>query len=465
MPSVRGQTIGAACSGGADSTALLLALADLRDDLGFHLSVVHLNHRLRGAASDADEGFVRGLAESLHLPLHVQRVDVRTMADKQQTGLEVAGREARYRFFGELIAAGVCDRIATGHTRSDQAETLVFRLARGSGVRGLAGIRPERGPGVIRPLLDVSANEVRSFLRARGATWREDSSNQDRAFRRNRIRLDIAPQLARLNPRWEEALARTARQALDEEAYWEQVVDEAAARLCSRRPDGIRIPADAFAAEPVALQRRLLRWVCLEIAGSEQLSWDHTELLRALFRPALGTGRAELPGLIGRRSLDAVLLQLPQPEADSSKRAVAVQPPSEIAAPDGRSTIRIDITSQPIASGRYTEPTWSGLDWSQLPEPLVLRPWRAGDRWLSDTASRERKMQELLQKARVEIWDRTSWPVLTAGDEVVWARGFGVSARRRADGKTSEILAIRETDGEGREIRGIEHWLASVYKV
>lgn len=464
-PAVRGQTLGAACSGGADSTALLLALADLRNELGFELRIVHLNHRLRGPASDADEAFVGELAASLDLTLHLRRVDVATMANEQGLGLEEAGRQARYAYFEELICAGACDRIATGHTLSDQAETLIFRLARGSGVRGLAGIHPERGPGIIRPLLDVNAEEVRRYLRARGAAWREDATNQDRAFRRNRIRLDIAPQLLDLNPRWEQALGRTAKQALDEEAYWDTIVSEASARLCKRRNDGLRIAIAAFTAEHVALQRRLLRWAYAEIAGPRQASWDHIEALRALFEPGLGTGRVTLPDLVGRRSMDAVLLSPPALDPTARDWAVAVDPPVEIALPDGRSKIRVDIPSQHIAGGRYTEPTWSGLDCHQLLETLVLRPWRPGDRWRNAATGRVKKLQEMLQEARIEVWDRSQWPVLASGDEVVWTRGFGVSAQRRADGGASKNLTIQETDGEGREIRGIQSWLESVYKV
>jgi len=463
IPSSRGLRLGVACSGGADSTALLLGLLALRAELGFELAVVHLNHQLRGEGSAADEAFVRELAEREGLPAHVGAVDVAALATASGIGLEEAGRRARYDFFGELIDGGVCDRVATGHTLSDQAETVLFRLVRGSGLRGLRGVQPQRAPGVVRPLLDVRADEVRAYLRARGERWREDPSNADRAFRRNRIRLDVGPQLADLNPRWQEALARTAAQAREEEAYWEQATAQAAERLFQRRAGGLRISVGGFLAEHVAQQRRLLRLACEQVAG--RTDWEGVEALLRLFEPGRGTGRATLPGLSAQRSFDAVLLRPAETETPVSPAVVCGRPPVELDAPDGCSRVRLEIASQHIASGRYTEPIWSGLDWNRPDEPLVLRPWRAGDRWRSRKSGREKKMKDLLQQARVEIWDRSNWPVLAAGDEVVWTRGFGVSAGRQASADSSRILAIREVDQDGREIRGIEQWRQTVYRV
>jgi tRNA(Ile)-lysidine synthase len=454
---LRACSIGAACSGGADSTALLLALAELRDELGFELSAVHLNHRLRGDGSAADEAFVRELAASLGLPVHVRSLDVQALGGN----LEQAGRQARHAFFAELIQDGSCDLIATGHTLSDQAETVLFRLVRGSGLRGLRGIQPRRQPGLLRPLLGVSGEQVRDWLRRRGARWREDPSNVDRRFSRNRIRLDLAPALATLNPRWQEALARTAAQGLDEEQYWEEVTSEAAEQILDRLADGVRIPVSAFSVLRPALQRRLLRRA-VEEAGGGQPAWDHIESLRELFRPGLGTGRVSTPGLTARRSFDAVLLSPGGCRQPPLEEGAEVQPPMELEAPDGRSRLQFEIASQHVAGGRYTERTWSRLDWNGLAQPLVLRCWRPGDRWSGDQPGRSSKLKELLQKARVEVWDRPRWPVLAAGDEVVWTRGFGVSAPRRAGEGTERILVIRETDPQGREIRGIEPWRRAV---
>lgn len=464
-PSVEGKRLGVACSGGADSTALLLGLLELRNEFRFEPVVVHLNHRLRGDASSADEAFVRELADREQVPAHIRSAPVGGLATEWGVGLEEAGRRARYEYFAELIEQGACDAIATGHTLSDQAETVLFRLVRGSGARGLRGIQPQRSPGILRPLLGVRSDEVRSYLKWRGQSWREDLSNADRTFRRNRIRLDLAPQLAALNPRWQQALARTAAQALEEEAFWAEATARAAERLMHPHQDGLRIEVPALVAEHIALQRRLLRWACERLTGAGQTDWDHIESLRRLFGQGRGTGRATLPGLVAQRSFDAVLLLPAQSPSPPGPAVVCGAPPVEMEAPDGCSRVRLEIASQHIASGRYTEPIWSGLDWNRLAEPLVLRPWRAGDRWRSRGSGRMKKVKDLLQQARVEIWDRSNWPVLEAGDEVVWTRGFGVSAGRQASAASSRILVIREVDSDGREIRGIEQARQTVYRV
>ena len=155
--------------------------------------VAHLNHKLRGEASEEDERFVAGLAARHGVPFYREEA----AAGIAGGNLEQNARRERLKFFSRLIGEGKANRIATGHTRDDQAETVLFRLLRGSGLTGLAGILPVTREGLIRPLLDVSRAEVEEFLRARGTAWREDCSNHDRRFARNRIRHDLLPRLAR----------------------------------------------------------------------------------------------------------------------------------------------------------------------------------------------------------------------------------------------------------------------------
>ena len=189
-----GDRVAAAVSGGADSVFLLHVLAHIAPRLNVTLAgVAHLNHKLRGEASDADERFVAGLAGGLGVPFF--RAEARVM--EAGGNLEQAARRARIKFFETLIREGKADRIATGHTRDDQAETVLFRMLRGSGLAGLAGILPVTGEHLIRPLLETTRAEIEEFLTARGIPWREDASNADHRFARNRIRHGLLPQLER----------------------------------------------------------------------------------------------------------------------------------------------------------------------------------------------------------------------------------------------------------------------------
>src|SRR5579885_1855165 len=188
-----GQRVGVAVSGGADSVFLLHALHELAPRWNLRLSVVHIDHCLRGEESRGDAAFVRDLAGELALPFHPGECDVARLCRETGDNLEQVARAARRRFFLGFLEDGRLDRVALGHTRSDQAETVLFRFLRGAGTAGLAGIRPVTPEGLVRPLLDVERSEVEGWLRERGIPWREDSSNADLAFARNRIRRQLLP--------------------------------------------------------------------------------------------------------------------------------------------------------------------------------------------------------------------------------------------------------------------------------
>src|ERR1019366_7623469 len=199
-----GDRMAVAVSGGADSVALLRLLLELRGELGIVLSVAHVNHKLRGAESDEDERFVAGPARQHGLDLHVCDGPVdRSLRSESGSGIEAAARELRYGFFRQLARAGRVAKIATAHTLDDQAETVLLRIFRGTGIRGLSGVYPriifeEHGHAfgeLVRPLLGFRRAALQEFLRERGQSWREDSSNRDIAFLRNRVRHRLLPMI------------------------------------------------------------------------------------------------------------------------------------------------------------------------------------------------------------------------------------------------------------------------------
>jgi tRNA(Ile)-lysidine synthetase-like protein len=221
-------------SGGADSVALLRALAAQGRELGLVLHVAHLHHGLRGQEADDDLSFVRNLAAELGLPFHEARVDTTTEARaRTETGkpgesakaaetIEEAARRLRYGWFRQLLAAGEVDAVATAHTRDDQAETVLAKFLRGAWTEGLSGIHPvvEFPEGrILRPLLNATRTEVEAYLAALGQLWREDSSNRHPTFTRNRIRHELLPLLETWNPRLREHLAQMAALARDEEEW------------------------------------------------------------------------------------------------------------------------------------------------------------------------------------------------------------------------------------------------------
>ena len=286
-----GNRVGVAVSGGADSVALLRVLIELRSELGLVLAVAHFNHGLRGEQSDADEAFVAELAKEHGMEHFAGRADVRNHASISKISIEAAGRELRYRWFALLAREQRFDSIATGHTLDDQAETVLLKFLRGAGSRGLAGVYPivnRDGFRIIRPLLCITRAEVESYLTSLGQPWREDESNLDRRFLRNRIRHQLLPLLEReYNPNLRRLLSDLAEVSQAEQGYWNELVER---HLKTNESGDLLL--EGFATLPIALQRRVLK--AFAESSGPALDFEHVEKLRQC---ALGNRRkAELPG-------------------------------------------------------------------------------------------------------------------------------------------------------------------------
>lgn len=219
-----GMRLAVAVSGGADSVALLRALLEAAPEIGLVLSVAHMHHGIRGPEADADADFVAALAAEHGLAFHRKDVDAPEAAKQNRETLEEAARNLRYGWFGELLDAGAADAVATAHTLDDQAETVLHKLLRGAWTEGLGGIHPvlARPKGLIlRPFLGVRRSEIEAWLSALGQPWKEDATNADTAYTRNRLRRELLPVLATYNPRICVQLANIATLARDEDAYWQ----------------------------------------------------------------------------------------------------------------------------------------------------------------------------------------------------------------------------------------------------
>jgi tRNA(Ile)-lysidine synthase len=449
-----GQTVGVAVSGGADSVCLLYVLRELTASLGLTLKLIHLNHQLRADESDKDEAFVRELGGQLGYP-----VLVRAEAVGESGGnLEEAGREARHRFYRELMANGDVSVVATGHTRSDQAETVLYRLLRGSGMAGLSGVRPVTKDGVIRPLLDCNREEVETYLRERNICWREDSSNRDPSFVRNRIRHSLLPQLrSEYNPALPQALAQLAVLAQDEERYWVDQIDRLASKLLAVQSSAVLLSCSELLTLPRAVARRLLRRAIEETKGDlRSIDFEHVEALLNLAAGGEGHGRLQLPGLDIFRSFDRLRITQPRSgsRADRDYQFILTLP-AAVRIPGGVSTIYLDLLEFPScrpvdrAERGYTE-SGSLLDLGSVEETLELRNWRPGDCYSVEGRS-SGKIKLLFQQERVPIWDRQGWPVLTSGGRIVWARKFGPAAEVAPGPKTSRVVRVAEIADAGLE--------------
>jgi tRNA(Ile)-lysidine synthase len=304
-----GDRICAAVSGGADSVALLLTLhaanATPRESLGVGLSAVHINHSLRGEEANADQQFVEDLCISLDIPLHLHHADVPARVASTKETIEEAARNTRYEFFTTLLASGHADAVLTAHTLDDQAETVLMKLLRGAWTEGLSAIHPivtlPKGK-ILRPFLETRRADIEAFLKSVDQPWREDSTNTDTAFTRNKIRHELLPQLRTYNPSLDQTLANLAELAREEESRWQAELSRilpqlllpgkpvrGGGRAVSTTPgqsqSAISIELDRLRTLDPALRRRVLRAAARQLGA--RLSFDETSRLLALcgFRP------------------------------------------------------------------------------------------------------------------------------------------------------------------------------------
>ncbi len=435
--------------------ALLRLLLELRKELGIVLSGVHFNHKLRGAESDEDERFVAELAQSHKLELRCESGDVAACAAKEHLSLETAAREMRYRYFHQLLLEGRLSRIATGHTLDDQAETVLLKLVRGAGTRGLAGIYPrvsvssaegsDSDASIIRPLLGTRRRDLETYLRALGQGWGEDKSNRDVRHMRNRVRHGILPRLERyLNPAVREAFSETAEISRAEEEYWQKEVARVLPQVWNTTDasaEGGVLNLSVLEGFPVALQRRVVR------AASEslgfRLDFHHVEEVLALVsNRAESANSTVLPGgwTVSRRRGELHFDPKSGPPSELNYE-YRLSVPGSVEVQETRSRFETVLVPRNTAEGYNPEDL---LDRSLLAADLTVRNWRPGDRFQPAHTKAEKKIKELLQGRQVSGPERKLWPVVVSGTNVVWVRGFSAPARSQPRSADDSAVLIRE---------------------
>ncbi|MGC2695601.1 MAG: tRNA lysidine(34) synthetase TilS [Candidatus Angelobacter sp.] len=438
-----GERVAVACSGGADSVALLRILLDLRATLGVVLSVAHFHHQIRGAEADVDRQFVGDLAREFKLELHSGSADVPAYARNHKTSLETAARELRHQWFATLIRQGQVDKIATAHTLDDQAETVLMRILRGTGVRGLAGIAAEqKEKHLIRPLLGIRRSEIEAYLKSLQQSWRNDSTNFDESHTRNRIRHTLIPLLeSEFNPAVRQTLADLAEVARGEDEYWRAELAALLPRLVrhgkpsrsGRSTTGnaantLAINLDALLALPEALQRMAIHAAAAQLEAT--LEFKHIQQLTRMIHQTKRPQSLSLPGgitaICGLRELRLG----PENEKAQLNYQYSLPIPGEVWVPELKKTIRAKV----ISAGKQKVSGYNCallLNRNLLAPELTVRNWKAGDRFFPLHSQSPKKVKELLQPNRlgehISVEERKLWPVLESSGQIVWMRGFPVS--------------------------------------
>jgi len=438
-----GDRVLAAMSGGGDSVALLSCLTRIRDIFGFTLEAAHLNHSLRGPESDEDETFTRELCDRLKVQLTVSKLALGELRKKGES-LESAAREARQTFLETVARERSLAKIATGHTSDDLAETVLQRIIRGTGPSGLAGILPVRDDMWIRPLLDRSRDDARTYLHELGIGYREDSSNSDPAFFRNRIRHELLPLLKnRFSPNITGALTRLAGLSRVQEEYLRGKMLESFERCCFFACSGkILLDKPVLMRYHKALQQRIVRH-CLEVLEGggrdtdmgeierilDYLSLEQSGIMDVSSRIRLGTAKDRAVFVRFSQQYDPLPLAMPGETQIPQDGCITVREVSAYVKVDGRNAVLV----KPEMIRKYG--------------PMTIGPAKKGEYMIPFGMQRPVKIYDIFSAVSIPQVLRESFPVVRAGAVPVWIPGLKSSECLRIHGEYEKVLHMSYHDG------------------
>lgn len=417
----KADTIICALSGGADSVCLTLALKELSSEYGFKIKAVHVNHLLRGAESDRDEQFCRDLCEREDIPLTVFRADAAFFSKEHKMSLESGARKLRYNFFDEVCGENA--RIATAHTLSDSAETVIFNLSRGTGLKGLCGIPPVRDK-MIRPLIYCKREEILSYLSERGQDFVTDSTNLSDDYSRNKIRHNVIPVLEELNSGFLESIKRLTESLSEDERFLSELAKE-------HYDDDLR-NVDASVRRRVI--RSKLREAGIEPSGEKILSAEECALK--------GNGKTVLSGELyavaknGRIQTEIIpreRLVFPETKAIIGENPFLCDKTVIISVNNGENNadgVRVNDLLTKFA-----------LDCDKIQGELFLRNRRDGDSFIRAGRSFTSSLKKLMNES-VPVGKRDKIAILADDKGIIWAEGFGIAERVKPDAFTKSYMNI-----------------------
>jgi tRNA(Ile)-lysidine synthase len=437
-----GERVVAAVSGGADSMALLHALWEMRRDFCLHLVVAHLDHGLRPEAAQ-EKSFVRKAAAELGVPFISRKADVRQKQHDERLALQEAAREVRYAFLQEAAKAERATKIALGHTADDQAESIMMRLLRGSGTRGLAGIPPVRGGIFIRPLIEVWREEVESFLEERKVAYLTDPSNRSLHFLRNRVRHELLPILQQYNPRFRQTLVQMADLFRLEENFWQGMVEEKFPALVrARKKDSLTLDIPSLAAQPLPLRLRSFRHAIEKLLGNlRRVSLPHILLMDNLLQNPEPNKSLQLPqGLCVAKAYRALTLTRSREEAVPFEHVVPG--PGYVEIPEIGRAMRFQVEERRPRVRFENSSGIALLDYDTIAFPLTLRSPRPGDRLQPLGMEGEKKVKDLFIDCKIPAAQRKRIPLLFKEDRLLWVAGVRLDHRARLKPETQRVLRV-----------------------
>ena len=471
----QGDFVLAGVSGGADSVCLLLVLRELAGKIGFALEVVHVEHGIRGDESCKDASFVEKLCDRLQVPCHVCQVDVPAFAKKEGLGLEEAARRLRYEAYENVAKeAGVpMVKVALAHHADDNAETMLFQMVRGSGLTGLAGMRESRPLGehvtVIRPLLGTTRAQIEAYLGQQRQPYCTDSTNMDTDYSRNKIRHEVLPRLAEINPQTVLHMRQSAELLQELSDYVESEVTRMQERVCESAGGRCRMESSVFQAYPHILQTELIHRVIGRTAGSSKdIGTVHVEAVIKLFDSQVGRSinlpyrlvatrvyggvviaKEDLQQTAGGHTSDAKEQTKLELGAESLRRLETGETLTLPLNPGSMSFRILDFRGEipEIPKKAYTK--W--LNYDKIKSGLQIRRRMAGDYLIIDDEGHHKKLKDYFVAEKIASDRRDDIWLLADGAKILWVVGGRISADYKIEGQTKKILEVQIVGGNDCE--------------
>ena len=444
-------------SGGADSVCLLFLLLELKDRLPFSLSAVHVEHGIREKASRNDAAFVADLCRKINVPLRIIPVDAIEYAKNNKLTLEEAARTLRYNAFADIIREQENEhvKIAVAHHKEDQAETVLFQMARGSGLRGLGGMQPKRGP-IIRPLLSCSHQDLLLYLSEREQPYCVDETNADNKYARNRIRNVILPELKIIQPGCVEHMANAAKELQEVERFIQAQALPVFHEVTEHTESGLRIRTEPLLKQDPVLQKEIIRMAIGEcVPEKKDILRRHIESILILSRQE-EKKELHLPkGLIVKKEVGVLLFQTGNPEEKEFPegpwilyREEPKEADPEVEHPIGSAHLlkcRIFPYEKGFSIPEDTYTKW--LDYDRIKNGLQIRTRRKGDYLCIDDEGHRKSLQDYFVNNKIPSELRDQILLLSSGDHVVWIPGYRISTAFKITDRTKKVIELQITGG------------------
>jgi tRNA(Ile)-lysidine synthase len=438
-----GDRIVVSVSGGCDSVCLLHVLNSLKDIFEISLVVVHFNHGLRPDEDDDETRFVETLAKKYRLPF--ETASAADTIRNGQGGVEESARRARYRFLQDIKQKKSAQKIAVGHNKNDQAETVLMRLLRGSGTSGLSGIPPCRDDVIIRPLLEISRSEIETCLKQTGLEYVTDPSNLENEYLRNRIRHDLVPRLKQYQPRIVDILSQTSDlMRTDDDFLINQAGDWIQEHAEIRDNRRVKIPLGAFLELHRALRNRILRSAIETVAGNlRKISLRHIEAIERIANGNRPNAMTSLPnGLVAERNYDSFVIMSSNSSMEYKQLSWPVNGPGTFRF----EALACEISFNEIERGlisKMGDSNFEGfLNADRLSFPLMVRTFREGDSFIPLGMVGHKKLKDLFIDLKIPSHKRKLIPVLTFNGIPVWIGGIRIDDRFKVTQDTKKVLKV-----------------------